>query len=187
MDDQIQQTKNNRKNTFDISVKYSISILLFSQLFKKYRLSPITRFCISILLMLTIVKTSFAQSLEYVENKGQWNNKVKFQSDMGGSVFFLQQQGYKVLLNSKEDLLNMAARYSGHFHRSTGQLSVGKLGTTPSKQILHAHAYEVNFVGSSSNATIVPDKPLNTYNNYYKGNDPSKWASNCKIYQAITY
>src|SRR6476661_2296820 len=107
---------------------------------------------------------------------------------MGGSVFFLQQQGYKVLLNSKEDLQNIAARYSGHFHNATGQLSGGKLGTTPSKEmVLRAHAYEVNFIGSSSNATIVPDKPLNTYNNYYKGSDPSKWASNCKIYQAITY
>src|SRR4051812_25020306 len=107
---------------------------------------------------------------------------------MGGSIFFLQQQGYKVLLNSKEDLQTIAAHYSGHFHNSTAQLSGGKLGYTPTKQmVLHAHTYEVNFIGSSPNATIVPDKPLNTYNNYYIGNDPSKWASDCKIYQAITY
>jgi gliding motility-associated-like protein len=152
-------------------------------------LSSLTRFCTCIFLLLTIYNTSFSQSLEYVENKGQWNSKVKFQSDMGGSIFFLQQQGYKVLLNSKEDLQTMAALYSGHFHNATGgQLSGGKLGTTPAKSmVLHAHAYEVNFLGSSPHATIVPDKPLNTYNNYYKGNDPSKWASNCKIYQAITY
>jgi len=151
-------------------------------------LGPFTRFCIGFFLLLTILNTSFGQSLEYVENKGQWNSKVKFQSDMGGSVFFLQQQGYKVLLNSKEDLQSIAARYSGHFHNAATQLSGSKLGYTPTKQMmLHAHAYEVNFVGASPNATIVPDKPINTYNNYYIGNDPSKWASNCKIYQAVTY
>ena len=87
---------------------------------------------------------------------------------MGGSVFYLQQQGYKVLLNSKEDLQRIAARYSGHFHNSTAQLSGSKSDYTPSKQmVLHAHAYEVNFIGASPNAMIVPDKPLNTYNNYY--------------------
>ncbi len=133
-------------------------------------------------------KLSFAQSLEYVENKGQWDSKVKFQSDMGGSVFFLQQQGYKVLLNSKGDLQNIAARYSGHYHNSSGQVSGEKPGTTPLKEtLLHSHAYEVNFIGSSPNASLVPDKPLNTYNNYYKGNDPTKWASGCKIYQAVAY
>ena len=150
-------------------------------------MSPFIRFCTTIFLLLAF-KISFAQSLEYVENKGQWNSKVKFQSDMGGSVFFLQQQGYKVLLNSKEDLQNIAARYSGHYHNSSGQVSGEKPGTTPLKEtLLHSHAYEVNFIGSSPNASLVPDKPLNTYNNYYKGNDPSKWASGCKIYQAITY
>jgi gliding motility-associated-like protein len=34
---------------------------------------------------------------------------------------------------------------------------------------------------------IIPDKPLPSYNNYFIGNDPSKWASNCRIYQGITY
>ena len=33
---------------------------------------------------------------------------------------------------------------------------------------------------------IIPDKIIPTYNNYFIGNDPSKWASECHIYQAIT-
>ena len=61
--------------------------------------------------------------MEFVENKGQWDSKVKFKSDMGGSAFYLQQQGYKVMLNNKEDLQKLAAKYSGHFHNNEGKSS----------------------------------------------------------------
>ena len=54
------------------------------------------------------------------------------------------------------------------------------------KLTVRSHAYNVDFVGASPNMQVVPDKPLPTYNNYFIGNDPSKWASECRIYQAIT-
>jgi hypothetical protein len=90
--------------------------------------------------------------MEFVENKGQWDSKVKFKSDMGGSAFYLQQTGYKVMLNSKEDLQKLAAKYSGHFHKNEGTSSASlKMALPASGQpvIVHSHAYEVNFVGSS--------------------------------------
>ncbi len=141
------------------------------------------------LFFLFAIKLSFAQTLEYVENKGQWDSKIKFKSDIGGSVFFLQTNGYKVLLNNKQDLENIAALYSGHFHRNEAGGGIKHTEQPPGKEpaILHSFAYEVNFVGSSPNARVRPDKPLNTYNNYFVGNDPTKWAANCKIYNAIVY
>ena len=51
---------------------------------------------------------------------------------------------------------------------------------------MRSHAYAVDFAGASNNIELVPDKPLEYYNNYFIGNDPSKWASNCKIYQGVT-
>lgn len=132
--------------------------------------------------------------MEYVENKGQWDTRVKFKSDMGASVFFLQQQGYKVLLYNKDDLEKIAVAYSGHSHGEKGQVSSvhidnSSANNTPatSKIILHSFAYEVNFAGASLNAKIIPDKALHTYNNYYIGDDKSKWASYCKVYGAVTY
>ena len=55
-----------------------------------------------------------------------------------------------------------------------------------SSYTLRSHAYAVDFVNAATNLEIVPDKPLEYYNNYFIGNDPSKWAGNCKIYQGIT-
>jgi gliding motility-associated-like protein len=164
-------------------------------------LSPFIRFFAGICLLLAF-KTTFSQSLEYVENKGQWDSKVKYESNMGGSVFFLQQHGYRVLLYNKDDLAQIAEAYSGHGHitnNNGGQISSQRVDnattastekntTPPSKQILlHSHVYEMNFIGSSPNAIIAPDKPLNTYNNYYFGNDPHKWVHGAKVFQAITY
>src|SRR5687767_8029894 len=45
----------------------------------------------------------------------------------------------------------------------------------------------MKFVGAAENTQIIPDKGIATFNNYFIGNDPSKWASNCKVYQAVTY
>ncbi len=52
---------------------------------------------------------------------------------------------------------------------------------------IRSHAYNVDFVGASPEMQIVPDKVISTYNNYFIGNDPSKWAGNCRIFQAITF
>ena len=165
-----------------------------------------TRFCFVCIVLLAFSFQSYSQALEFIENKGQWNEKVKFKSDMGGSVFFLQQTGYRVRLNKKEDLEKIAESYSGHVHgkdgkavSSTSALSLTTAGTpnnktnfennggTQSPVVLHSHAYEVNFLNASANAVAVPDKPLDTYNNYFIGNDSSKWASGCSIYYGITY
>ncbi|HYK56822.1 MAG TPA: SBBP repeat-containing protein, partial [Flavisolibacter sp.] len=40
--------------------------------------------------------------------------------------------------------------------------------------------------GSNPKAQIIADKPLVTYSNFFIGNDPSQWATNCKTYQGIT-
>ena len=52
---------------------------------------------------------------------------------------------------------------------------------------MHSHFYQVEFLNSSEQVEIQGDKALDTYNNYFIGNDPSKWKSNCKIYQAVIY
>ncbi len=52
---------------------------------------------------------------------------------------------------------------------------------------MHSHFYKVEFLNSSEEVEIQGDKAMDTYNNYFIGNDSSKWKSNCKIYQAVIY
>lgn len=153
--------------------------------------------------MLFLTKTR-AQILEFAENKGQWNSKVTFSCDMGGTVFFLQKQGYTVLIHDSAEFKAIAEYYGGHDEKlAGGTITTGGVdphspnkrliektkggGTIPPRLGLHSHAYEVIFPGSNPNPVIVPDKPNDSYNNYYIGNDRSKWASNCRVFQAVTY
>ena len=46
---------------------------------------------------------AFSQ-IEFVENKGQWDPKVKFMSKVGTGAFFLQKNGFTVIQHNQKDL-----------------------------------------------------------------------------------
>ncbi len=116
--------------------------------------------------------------IEFIENKGQWDQHVQFKGDVPGGAFFIRSGGFTVLQHNEEDLKRMQDFVHGH--------NSGSSNDRNRDFILRSHAYAVDFAGASSQMKLIPEKPLPTYNNYFIGNDASKWASNCKIYQAIT-
>ncbi|MEO7984431.1 MAG: hypothetical protein ABI688_10155, partial [Bacteroidota bacterium] len=103
-------------------------------------------------------------NIEFIENKGQWDNRVQYKGSVSNGAFFIRSGGFTVLQHTAE---GMPVKPSDKF-------------------LLRSHAWNVDFVGASSKIAIAPDKIISSYNNYFIGNDPSKWASECHIYQAIT-
>ena len=59
-------------------------------------------------------------SLEFVENKGQWDKSVSFMSDLGNGAFYLQKSGFKVLQHNSADLMKLAELTHGHAHDKNG-------------------------------------------------------------------
>jgi gliding motility-associated-like protein len=138
----------------------------------------------------------FAQSyLNFVENKGQWDASIKFKSEMPGGAIVLKNAGYRVMQYNVQDYdqltetLHSLKGRDKHADKINGNESDKSVihGDVGAELNLRSHTYEVKFLNANPNPVIVPDKVQNNYNNYILGNDPSKWASNCKIYQAITY
>ena len=143
-------------------MKFSTKISLFVTLF---------------ILLLSQSHLVFAQ-MEFVENKGQWNNQIKFKGEFKTGAFFLQNNGFTVVLNRAEDVQKKAIlKHGAH---------LSKINLNPSDSF-HSHAYKVNFVGANPNPEIVPEKMEATYSNYFIGNDKSKWAGNCRSFTSITY
>ncbi len=131
-----------------------------------------------ITLLFLILSTAIkAQNIEFIENKGQWDSRVKFRSEVPAGSFFIRNGGFTVLQHNTEDLKSIFE--NSHGHKKSSQNS--KAGF-----VLRSHAYAVDFANASDQIELVPDKPLEYYNNYFIGNDASKWASYCKIYQGIT-
>lgn len=134
--------------------------------------------------------TTFGQysNLEFVENKGQWNESIKFKGVMNNGAFFLMEKGFRVLQSNPEDLEKIADFFHGSSHAKAHNTAAKQVIPDKSKNgiTLHSHVYNVAFLNAQTPA-ITADKPLNTYNNYFIGNDPDKWRGNCRIYQAISY
>ncbi|MBK9570904.1 MAG: PKD domain-containing protein [Chitinophagaceae bacterium] len=94
-------------------------------------------------------------------------------------LFFLREGGFTVLQYNPVDFSNVQ-----RFIHS--QAPGGGLIKAGDKVLLRSHAYNVDFVGASSSIQSVPDKIIPAFNNYFIGNDPSKWGADCKIFQAVT-
>jgi len=129
-------------------------------------------------------------TLQFVENKGQWDPRIKYRAAMRNGAFFLHNDGFSVLVQDEKDLEKIHQAHHGILARSGTAASRSRsdsTGTASSGMILHSHMYRVTFDHANDNPEIVPEKPIETYNNYFLGSDPSKWAPHCRIFQAMTY
>lgn len=152
-----------------------------------------------IAVLVLVCTNAFTQNyLEFIENKGQWDPKIKFKGEMTTGAFVLQSTGYRVVLYNPADLNRI--RESIHSHQDNTGLQKQTTSTTdvPSKNIeqgngdggssvLHGHVYEMRFLNANKNPLIIPEKPLVTTSNYFIGNDSSKWVGDCKTFTAVTY
>ncbi len=159
---------------------------------------------IVLLLISLFGRSVFAQSyLEFVENKGQWDQQIRYKGDLTTGAFALKADGgYRMLLYNPDDITALSEHRKRDQIQSGGDPRIQKKilslsapsnsesGANPNSNtnnVLRAHVYEVSFLNANPNPVAVPDKPQKTYNNYFIGNDPHKWASHCKLYTAITY
>jgi len=128
-------------------------------------------------MLLLAFQQSIAQ-MEFVENKGQWDQEVKYKGDFTSGSFFLRQKGFSVLLHNAEEWDKISSSMHGRNHSKTA---------IDEKIILHSFFYDVDFEGASDLSQCLPEKQIKTYNNYFIGNDASKWKSECKIFQAVQF
>ena len=107
---------------------------------------------------------------------------------MQGSGFTLGRSGYTTTLYDPKDYERVLSIVHGH--GASGVVRHGALQFAPQSAdsfIVHRHTYTVQFLGANPNPEIVPAKPEEGFNNYFIGNDPSKWASRCKVFQEVLY
>ncbi len=135
---------------------------------------------------LVSVQATFGQ-MEFIQNKGQWDRRVDYKGDYNNGAFFIESKGFTVLMHNAEDyqVLSERAHPRGGKHTHAENEQPIRLNDQQ-PLILRSHAYKVRFEGAAETVKAMPDKAVATYNNYFIG-DPSEWAVDCKLYQAITY
>jgi len=151
--------------------------VILVKLLKTYLNRTLYIFLLYCLLPATTLKAQY-NNIEFIENKGQWDSHIKFSGQVSAGSFYVEQNGFMVVQHSPADWARVSE--FTHHHNATNN-QPGAEGVT-----VHSHAYKVEFLNGNENPQIIADKPLQGYNNYFIGNDPAKWAGNCKVYQGIT-
>jgi gliding motility-associated-like protein len=146
-------------------------------------MNTLRRLISSIALVATSLATTAQDysNIEFVENKGQWDPRIKYKGDVNAGSVFITDKGFTILQHNAEDYA--ALQEALHQFNSKSAESLRK---QYGKTTIRSHAIAVEFIGASPKMKVVADKPVDSYNNYFTGDDPSKWASSCRIYQAIT-
>ncbi len=136
------------------------------------------------LLFTLLVKGQAYYPIDFVENKGQWEGNFKFRSESGNGALFIEQNGYTILQHHLEDFTQLAE----HFHGKHAQEKNDRPQRSfdAQKRVLRSHALKVKFIGSG-NPIIQSESPREGYDNYFLGNDPSKWKSEVYTYSALRF
>jgi len=105
--------------------------------------------------------------IRIIENKGQWDNEVLYRADIPGGVLFITHRGFTY------NLIDNSAYFEAFHERKTGT-------------VIKSHNFNVNLVNGILDNHIKSLKSPEYYN-YFIGNDPSKWKSDCRAYGKLTF
>lgn len=115
----------------------------------------------------------------FTENKGQWpeNTLMRTQTDL--SVLWLERDRFTFVV--------------GKAALDTAQLHPLDRAMIENNDVFHHymphkhHAYQMVFADARKEVRIVPQYPLEGYENFYIGNDEKHWATGCKSYGMVEY
>lgn len=113
------------------------------------------------------------KSVQFVENKGQWEPQVLYKASLHGGALFAEKECFTFVVLDPSQLNNFyAAKFDTTIHTDGW---------------IDAAAYKVHFSGANSNVSVNGQEKLPSYNNYFIGNDSKKWATHVAKYQSVSY
>lgn len=114
-------------------------------------------------------------NIDFIENKGQWEDNIVFKATIPGGDLYLEENEITYLFYNEGDMERLGAL---HHHEIKNP--------TPQDFIMNLHAFKIKFLNAHTEK-ISAAEPTSDYVNYFIGNDKNKWASNVKKYKEVTY
>ncbi|MBS1636776.1 MAG: gliding motility-associated C-terminal domain-containing protein [Bacteroidetes bacterium] len=112
--------------------------------------------------------------INYTQNKGQWESNVLYRAEFRGGVLFLEQNAFTYLFYPKAGIRQF------HAHGKSDETDASAGSTM-------FHAVRMEFSGANPQAAIQAGESNTFYENYYLGNDPSKWAHSVQSFRHVNY
>ncbi len=120
-------------------------------------------------LFLLFSSWSVGQNIQFIENKGQWAEHILYEAPIPDGKIFLEKDKWTFALQETIP----------HTHEHNASM--------PHDVHPRKHAYQMEFVGALPHNQTSASNPLETYNNYFIGNDRTQWAKNVPMHQNVQY
>lgn len=131
-----------------------------------------------LLSLITAIPPSLARdggNLDFVENRAQWPEVVRYRADIPGGALFLTNTGFTYSLYNKDDLHRI--HEMGHDHP----------GANLDNEKVWGHAYRVHFKDCRPDVQISTSAKREHYCNYFLGSDPQQWAGGVPVWGKVSY
>lgn len=109
---------------------------------------------------------------EFIENKGQWDNRILYRAKVPAGYLHIEQKGFNWFFYD-DDAFGKIVHHHSHKHNDS----------VPSGY--KYHVLKVDFVNSQPLQSITPATPSVPYYNYYFGKNAEKWATHVKGYYQL--
>lgn len=136
-------------------------------------------FCLPLLYAQKNIKRCCAGHIQFIENKNQWDKNIRFKTELTGTSIFYEEDGFTFVFEDRNKVNDLVSYKLASAEEKKSKIKPDSL--------INYHAYKMSFEGSNKQIEITGSQPTYDYVNYYIGNDPSKWASEVKKYEVITY
>ncbi|HRH38388.1 MAG TPA: hypothetical protein PK760_08590, partial [Flavobacteriales bacterium] len=110
--------------------------------------------------------------MDFVENKGQWDQHVLFRTNIGTGAIFLERDGFTYNFLSAQGV-HQAHEAQGERQRNAAPV--------------RGHAWNMRFMGARTGASVQPISEKANYSNFILGNDASKWQGHVRAFEEVTY
>ena len=107
------------------------------------------------------------KSLDFIENRGQWNTRARYAANLHQGRLFLENDGLTYALFARNPLA-----HTHDEHASTAQRPT--LAPTAATDQLAAHSLHVRFVGASAQVQLRGEEATGEVRNYLHGTDPAQ-------------
>ncbi|MBH8558691.1 DUF7948 domain-containing protein [Hymenobacter negativus] len=117
-------------------------------------------------------------TLEFIENKGQWDGHARYAAALPGGRLFAEADGLTFALINAPALAH---------HGAAAHPEPANAPAAPADSLIRGHAMTLRFVGAAPTAQLVPAEATADRRNYLLGANPKHWARDVRGYHRLRY
>lgn len=110
-----------------------------------------------------------ANNPRYTENKGQWHENVLYKTESEGAIGYIDKDGFTLMMLEND--------FYGKLHTWMNKSGADHIG--------NAHTLKMKFLGADLSHKAITGRDALTTENFFIGNEPSKWARNVRSYDRV--